>query len=106
MSPDGALNQQQFSVHLPVLKWDKWLIVPLDVMGVFDRQRKNIDDKYINPLGVLNNHLLFEAFGINDKFGPMNLKKIISTLEAAGYEFVREYDFLENYYFFEFKNKP
>lgn len=96
------------------LKLAKWLIMGLDEKGIFDRKYRNLNDTDRKQLRALNTILITGIFK-TDKIGllqdldkvPIYVRKdrIISTLESAGYKFVREYDFLTHYYFLEFKRK-
>lgn len=103
---DGRAEPGQFSAfpsnHLRCYKW--W-ITSLDALGVFDRRKKNIDYYILkDQLRLFNEILLIKAF--SGRLDLPGLKSsIISTLQAAGYEFVREYDFLPHDCFLEFKRR-
>lgn len=102
-----------FITSLYNIKLAKWLFVNLDANKVFDKRKKLTDiDK--NQLRKFNKILLAREFDINrlahlqgDSGAPIYVEKnsIISTLKAAGYQFVQEYDFLKLHYFLEFKRK-
>ncbi len=90
-----------------------WLIVNLDDRKVFDKKKRNISDIDKRELSKLNRLLLAEILQ-SDKIhyftsrgGTICLEKnsVISTMKAAGYQLVREYDFLPINYFLEFKRK-
>lgn len=90
----------------------KWLVIKLDENGYFDKRKIITDDNCRKELLKLNRILLTGIFQ-SDKLEflksiyPFYLEKnsIISVLESAGYKFVREYDFLTQYYFLEFKRR-
>ncbi|MBU1998863.1 MAG: methyltransferase [Candidatus Omnitrophota bacterium] len=87
----------------------KWLIGNLRTSEVFDKNKENITDIDKRELSELNKILLCGIFRIGrlskENLVGVNWEKpgIISTMKAAGYQFVREYDFLTRNYFFEFK---
>ncbi|MBU4252364.1 MAG: class I SAM-dependent methyltransferase [Candidatus Omnitrophica bacterium] len=102
-----------FTTFLYDIKLAKWLFVHLDADGVFDNRKKLTDiDK--ERLRKLNRILLTREFGINrlmhlqgELGAPIYAEKssVIAKLKAAGYQFIREYDFLKDHYFLEFKRK-
>ena len=112
VNSDGRAEPQQFSAFPYSLGGDnKWLIVSLDAGGVFREREKNLNDVDRRQLSILNRILLTEILGSS---GPAKVKeadpvyedkkKVVSALEAAGYQLVREHGFLTHYYFLEFKN--
>ena len=97
-------------VHPDDFRLAKWLIASLDENDVFNRQRKVISDidkrqlRRLNRIllsGIFQTQRLYELHSANP---PTYLEKdsVMSTLEAAGYRFVREHDFLVHNYFLEF----
>ncbi len=101
-------------LHSYDLRLAKWLIADLDGKGIFDRKHRNLNDTDRKQLCILNRILITGIFK-TDKIGdfqgldkaPIYVEKnrIISTLKSAGYEFVREHDFLTHHYFLEFKRR-
>lgn len=91
----------------------KWLIARLDANGIFDKNKRTLTEIDKRRLRQLNRILLMGIFQtqrlyeVQDSEALIYFEKnsIISTLKAAGYHFVREYDFLEHFYFLEFKRK-
>ena len=102
--PSKLLNPQyHYSINC--------LVVPLAENGVFDK-KKPLTDIDKRRLCRLNRILLIgifqlRALGItnNDTFILVGKNSIISTLKAAGYQFVREYNFVINHHFLEFKRR-
>lgn len=87
-------------LYPPDIQLAKWLTVHMNENGFFDRKQ----------LSLLNRILLSGIFQIDKLNGlkgwPLVEKSsIISILKAAGYQFVREHDFLRQYFFLEFKRK-
>lgn len=87
-----------------------WLTIRLDENRVFNKKEKKLTDIDKKQLHRLNRILLTGISQIPDSTGPLpwifvEKSSVISTLEAAGYRFVREYDFLPRHYFLEFKRK-
>lgn len=87
----------------------KWLYVNLDADGVFNKNEKPLNFQDKQQLHTLNKILLKGVLNIyNFTDGcPIFVKKesVISTMEKAGYQFVKAYDFLPMHYFLEFKSK-
>jgi len=88
----------------------RWLVTELDNNGVFDRQKRGISDIDKKGLHLLNRILLTTIFlprelPWNDQNLILEKKSVISTLKKAGFSLVREYDFLSQHYFLEFKRK-
>lgn len=94
------------------LRLAKWLIVELDEKGYFDKRNSSVNDNYKKELLRLNRILITGIFQ-SDKLEffksehPYYAEKnsILSVMNSAGYEFVREDDFLTQYYFLEFKRR-
>ncbi|MBI4803541.1 MAG: methyltransferase domain-containing protein [Elusimicrobia bacterium] len=88
----------------------RWLITELESEGVFEKKAEQLTEKEKKNVRRLNRILLSGAFKM-DKLGfiqgiyPLYAEKarIISEMEAAGYQFVHEHDFLNYHYFLEFK---
>ncbi|MFA5356842.1 MAG: class I SAM-dependent methyltransferase [Candidatus Omnitrophota bacterium] len=103
----GHQEAARFGAFPYNLKWDKWLLVFLDISGVADKNRKAITDIDKRQLRIFNSTILTKAFGITRTIDRAYLKdKTMSTLKAAGYELVKSHDFLKEYYFLEFRKKP
>lgn len=103
-----------FITHSADLKLAKWLFVRLDMDGIFNNMEKKLTDIDKDRLCKLNRILLTRTFEINKltdlqgETGPpiyVEKSSIISTMESAGYRFIREYDFLTHHYLLEFKRK-
>ena len=99
-------------VHPDDFRLAKGLIACLDENGIFEGEEQgedlsDIDKRRLRRLnrillsGIFQTQRLYELHSANP---PIYLEKnsIISTLKAAGYRFVREYDFLAHNYFLEF----
>ena len=96
------------------LRLAKWLVCRLDEERVFNREHRILNDIDKKQLHALNRMLIaaiFQTDTLNELQGidksPIYVGKnsIISTLESAGFKFVREYDFLAYHYFLEFKRE-
>ena len=95
------------------IKLAKWLIVGLDKRGVFDKNKKRITDIDKEGLHQLNRILLTGIFQINkldlDLITTRRIcqtkDSVISIMEAAGFRFAREYDFLPYHHFLEFEKE-
>lgn len=97
----------------------KWLILCLEDEGTFDKKEEHITDIEKTQIRLLNRLILLGIFknGINEEQLPkrragfttyrlrIGKKSIISKMKADGYYFVREYDFLPQHYFLEFKRE-
>ncbi len=90
----------------------QWLIVNLDENGVFDKKEKeitNIDKKCLHLLNRILLTGIFQSDRLRALKGDPSIllekNSVISTLKAAGYKFVREYNFLTQCYFLEFKRE-
>ena len=91
----------------------QWLAAQLDDNGVLDRQERDISDIDRKRLHTLNKRSLSGIFGLeraNELFGidfPIYLEKTstVSEMEAAGYRFICEYDFLEYHDLLEFSKE-
>jgi ubiquinone/menaquinone biosynthesis C-methylase UbiE len=107
MGETGGCVPKQFSALPYNIRLYKWFLVPLDLAGLFNRDKRLTDyGHYKDIMYMFNKRLLVEALGVSRQPDMQVLKgETISTLKAAGYEFVRSYDFLEEYYFLEFKKK-
>ncbi|MFA5356841.1 MAG: methyltransferase [Candidatus Omnitrophota bacterium] len=107
MGETGGCVPKQFSALPFGLHRDKWLIVFLDAAGTFDLDIKELIYTAKIRLNVLNRILLTRAIGVvyRPEFLYEGEGNIISTLKAAGYEFVRSYDFPNYWFFLEFKKK-
>ncbi len=101
-------------LHSYDLRLVKWLIADLDEKGIFDKKHRDLNDIDRKQLHILNRILMtgiFKTRKIADCQGldkaPIYVEKnrVISTLESAGFKFVREYDFLTHHYFLEFKRR-
>ncbi|GAH50521.1 unnamed protein product [marine sediment metagenome] len=100
-----TIIRNKYSVYFQLIKW---LVTQLDENGVFDKEGKTLSIIDKKRLRRLNRILLLEILELEEKgIGAIFAGKntIVSTLEAAGYRFVREYDFLQLYHFLEFKRK-
>jgi hypothetical protein len=95
----------------------RWLATRLGDDGVFsglqeDRQQVTLSEVNLARVHKLNGILLSAALGIVEYTPPgaqvriINPRNVISTLEAAGYRFVRSYEFLERRYLLEFGVLP
>lgn len=114
ISGDGEWSSPlEFVTDSMDLKLAKWLIVHLDADGVFNN-KKELNDIDKEQLRKLNRILLTKTFkiykliSIHGESGPpiyVEKKSIISMMESAGYQFIREYDFLTHDYFLEFKRR-
>jgi len=101
------------TLYLRDLRLADWLILRLDEDGVFDKKRKKLTDIDKKRLRTLNRIMLSGIFESRRLFDfliglhPIYAEKdsIISTLKKAGYQFVREYDFIPCYHFLEFKKR-
>lgn len=104
-SPWQALSDKMDPYHASIIKW---LAVQLEENRVFDKKKKTLTAIDKKRLCMLNRILLTRIFQLWDLLDPpwaQEKNSIISTLKAAGYRFVCEYDFLPCHYFFEFKRK-
>ena len=90
----------------------KWLVFFLDDAGVFDIKGNILNNTELRQLRMLNKILLRNMFHLDlttilkGELGipiPMGENSILSKIKAAGYDLVKEYDFLSQYYFLEFK---
>lgn len=92
------------------LEVSRWLMVELDNEGVFDKKAEQLTDAEKKYLRKLNRTMLTSAFR-TEKLDylksayPLYSEKehIIRQMQAAGYSFVREHDFLNYHYMLEFK---
>lgn len=100
---DGHAHPEDFSV-LSDIKRLKWNIVDL-------KSFPGIDEIQLVRLRMVNKLLLIRIFEVNKLPGLENeitshsrieISSIVSTMEASGYQFIREYSFPE-YYCLEFK---
>jgi len=90
----------------------KWLIAQLDEGGIFKKNSLAMTDAQKQQLIVLNRTLLSDILGTSvlyylkgAKHVYLNKKSIISVMEEAGYQFVKDHDFMKYHYFLEFKRK-
>ncbi len=89
----------------------KELIVDLDAGGVFNEAKPALSEREQKDLRRLNRILLMSIFQTQRLYDIHDLdlaifpekKSIIATLERAGYRLEKEYDFLTQHYFLEFK---
>lgn len=103
---DGRAQPAQFNAFVSSLKDYKWVIVGLESLGVFDPPGNIPGGALEEPLRMFNRRLLTRIFDSKKQLILSQVKKkTISEMESAGYEFVREYSFLKDYYFLEFKSK-
>lgn len=106
--------------HLPLLekfiypddiRLTKWLVANMDEEGIFSGQPKTLSRLNKKRLHKLNRILLTGIFQSDVFYGIRGLRtcaeagSIISNLEAVGYKFIREYDFLPYHHFLEFKRR-
>jgi ubiquinone/menaquinone biosynthesis C-methylase UbiE len=93
----------------------QWLFTELDKNKVFDAQENMVSEKdkialyrlymkVISDIFQEGDRSLLDTFGFDTNVFPLK-KTVISTMEAAGYAFVREYDILPMHYFLEFKRR-
>ena len=86
-----------------------WLTVELDEAGVFGREEKiltDLDKERIHKLNKMLINGVFRPYRWDWQYGLIVFYKkasILATLQSAGYHLVREFDFLESYYFLEFE---
>lgn len=98
-------SNNNFGAHFQLMKW---LYVQLEESGIFrDEEKKmtEVDRKRLYKLNRLILNGLFQPYRSAWSLGflvRVEKGSIISTLQAAGYRFIREYDFLEGNYFLEF----
>lgn len=100
-------------IHAIDFRLAKWLIVRLDQDGILQGRTKHLSETNKKQLRRLNRILLsgiFETQPLNEVAAPQPpiyfaRENVITTLEAAGYRLVREYDFLVHYLFLEFKRE-
>lgn len=112
---DAPMALVQFREFPYNLKYYKWKVAALDASGVFSPEKKDLDYIHKAKLFSINQTLLMMALGITMHSNLHDLQNagitssrrdsIVSTMEAAGYEFVREYNFLPARHFLEFKRK-
>ena len=91
-----------------------WILTTLDSTGVFEEGFKILTENEKRDLQGLNSLVLLKVLGLRDKFFdkgeltfPYTISKdaLIAKMESAGYELVKEYNFLPRHDFLEFKNK-
>jgi ubiquinone/menaquinone biosynthesis C-methylase UbiE len=89
-----------------------WLIVQLYENGALDEKDTILNDIDEKRLRALNRILLtgiFQSTRLLFSRGPFVIyvekNRILSELSKAGFRFVREYDFLPQHYFLEFKRE-
>jgi len=103
---NGLAEPAQFREFPSNLRWDKWLITSLYAGEVFNRKKESLTDIDKRQVRILNKILIPRIFGIIRRPDTQVLKnRTISTMQAAGYELMREYDFFKDYYFLEFKRR-
>lgn len=94
--PNGLINKQD-------VQWVKWLIIQLYMQELFNKN-KNFASIHNRSLVELNKRLLSVILNSNKLSSSEEGRNgIISTMESAGYQFVKSYDFIPGYHFLEFK---
>jgi ubiquinone/menaquinone biosynthesis C-methylase UbiE len=113
MGETGGCVPKQFSALPYNIRLYKWFLVPLDLAGLFNRDKRLTDyGHYKDIMYMFNKRLLVEALGIARSMDIDRLEEdpvyrgksvVITTLERAGYHFLNEYDFFNKFYFLEFR---
>jgi ubiquinone/menaquinone biosynthesis C-methylase UbiE len=97
----------------------KWLILRLEDEDTFNKKEKYLTDIERTRLRLLNRIILLGIFkkGLSKEQVPdrragfttyrlrVGKRGIISKMELAGFKFLREYDFLPQHHFLEFKRR-
>ena len=100
-------EQESFKPSFALIKW---LFGEMEEEGVFSKDQKKISDINKKRLFKLNRILLNGIFKPlrwywqGGSYVMVGKKSIITTLNKAGYKFVREFSFLSGDYFLEFAN--